>query len=203
MRYEYKIVRDKIVGPGGPMQSSTRKMQNLLFYGMNNLPIEEKDKDLSGDVEFCYGGSFMPCEGTYDEHPLYMTDPSIIWKYKDKQHEAKLELAKYFGGESNIDDGYIGKWNQEINEHAHIYYILMEDGPHEVFLTQYNDMKFVTNVQQAQYVVNINGNMIDCTPEENDILFDDFEEASKYFKDVYVGEMKLKMRNRRKRGTKN
>ena len=34
--------------------------------------------------------------------------------------------------------------------------------------------------------------MIDCTPEENDILFDDFEEASKYFKDVYVGEMKLK-----------
>jgi hypothetical protein len=34
--------------------------------------------------------------------------------------------------------------------------------------------------------------MMDCSPEEGDILFDNFEEASKYFKDVYVGEMKLK-----------
>ena len=33
---------------------------------------------------------------------------------------------------------------------------------------------------------------MDCSPEEGDILFDDFEEASKYFKDVYVGEMKIK-----------
>ena len=90
MRYEYKVVRDKIVGPGGPMQSSARKMQNLLFYGMNNLPIEEKDKDLSGDVEFCYGGSFMPCEGLYNEHPLYMTDPIVVQKYRDKNHYAKL-----------------------------------------------------------------------------------------------------------------
>ena len=33
---------------------------------------------------------------------------------------------------------------------------------------------------------------MDCSPEEGDILFDNFEEASKYFKDVYIGEMKLK-----------
>jgi len=33
---------------------------------------------------------------------------------------------------------------------------------------------------------------MDCSPEEGDVLFDDFEEASKYFKDVYIGEMKLK-----------
>ena len=52
MRYEYKVIRDKIVGPDGPMQSSARKMQNLLFHGMNNLPIEEEDKDLSGDIDF-------------------------------------------------------------------------------------------------------------------------------------------------------
>ena len=53
-------------------------------------------------------------------------------------------------------------------------------------------MKFVSNTQSAQYVVNINGNMMDCSPEEGDILFDNFEEASKYFKDVYISEMKLK-----------
>ena len=192
MRYEYKVVRDKIVGPGGPMQSSARKMQNLLFYGMNNLPIEEKDKDLSGDVEFCYGGSFMPCEGTYNEHPLYMTDPIVVQKYRDKNHYAKLQMAKYFGGEINLDDGYIGKWKDGINKDATIYYILMEDGPHEIFLTKYDDMKFVSNTQSAQYVVNINGNMMDCSPEEGDILFDNFEEASKYFKDIYIGEIKLK-----------
>ena len=34
--------------------------------------------------------------------------------------------------------------------------------------------------------------MMDCSPEESDVLFDDFEEASKYFKDVYVEKMKLK-----------
>ncbi len=192
MRYEYKVVRDKIVGLGGPMQSSARKMQNLLFYGMNNLPIEEKDKDLSGDVGFCYGGSFMPCEGSYNDHPLYMTDPIVVQKYRDKNHYAKLQMAKYFGGEINLDDGYIGKWKDGINKVATIYYILMEDGPHEIFLTKYDDMKFVSNTQSAQYVVNINGNMMDCSPEEGDILFDNFEEASKYFKDIYIGEMKLK-----------
>lgn len=192
MRYKYELVKGELVGPGGPLRANANKMANLIFLQANNQPIEDSDKNLSGDIEYTFGGSFIPCEGTYDEHPLYMTDPAIVWQYKDKQHEAKLELAKYFGGESSIDDGYIGKWNPEINKHANIYYILMEDGPHEVFLTQYNDMKFVTNVQQAQYVVNINGNMMDCTPEENDFLFDNFEEASKYFKDVYIGEMKLK-----------
>ena len=45
---------------------------------MNNLPISEEDKDLSGDVEFCFGGSFMPCEGTYEEHPLYITKPEVV-----------------------------------------------------------------------------------------------------------------------------
>ena len=192
MRYIYKVVKDKIVGPVGPMQSSARKIQNLLFHGMNNLPIEEEDKDLSGDIEYEFGGSFMPCEGTYEEHPLYMSDSFIIQKYKDIAHEAKLELAKFFGGEVAVNDGYIGKWDPEINKHAKIYYILMEDGPHEIFLTKYNDMKFVSNVQSVQYVVNINGNMMDCSPEEGDVLFDDFEEASKYFKDVFIGEMQLK-----------
>ena len=56
-------------------------------------------------------------------------------------------MAKFFGGESEIDNGYIGIWDPDINKHAIIYYILMEDGPHEIFLTQYNDMKFVSNVQ--------------------------------------------------------
>ena len=68
----------------------------------------------------------------------------------------------------------------------------MEDGPHEIFLSKYDDMKFVSNTQSAQYVVNINGNMMDCSPEEGDILFDNFEEASKYFKDVYINEITLK-----------
>jgi hypothetical protein len=34
---------------------------------------------------------------------------------------------------------------------------------------------------------------MDCSPEEGDVLFDNFEEASKYFKDVYIGEIKLKI----------
>ena len=54
-------------------------------------------------------------------------------------------MAKYFGGEINLDDGYIGKWKDGINKDATIYYILMEDGPHEIFLTKYDDMKFVSN----------------------------------------------------------
>jgi len=57
---------------------------------MNNLPISEEDKDLSGDIEYEFGGSFMPCEGTYEEHPLYMTDPLVVQKYRDKNHYAKL-----------------------------------------------------------------------------------------------------------------
>jgi len=146
MKYEYKIIKGNLIGPGGPLQSAARKMTNLLFHEMNNLPIEEEDKDLSGDIEFCFGGSFVPCEGTYEEHPLYMSDSFIIQKYKDIEHEAKLELSKYFGSEADINDGYIGKWDPEINKHAKIYYIIMNDGPHEIFLTKYNDMKFVSNV---------------------------------------------------------
>lgn len=192
MRYKYELVKGNLVGSGGPLQSSIRKMQNLLFLQMNNLPITEEDKDLSGDIEYCFGGSFMPCEGTYDEHPLYMTKPEVVQKYRDKIHQSKLQMAKFFGGEAEIDNGYIGKWDPAINKHAIIYYIIMEDGPHEIFLTRYDDTKFVSNVQSAQYVVNINGNMMDCSPEEGDVLFDDFEEASKYFKDVYIGELKLK-----------
>lgn len=192
MKYEYKLIKGNLVGSGGPLQSSARKMTNLLFHGMNNLPISKEDKDLSGDVEFCFGGSFMPCEGTYEEYPLYITKSEVVQKYRDKIHQSKLQMAKFFGGESEIDNGYIGLWDPDINKHAIIYYIIMEDGPHEIFLTKYDDMKFVSNVQTAQYVVNINGNMMDCSPEEGDVLFDDFEEASKYYKDVYIGEMKLK-----------
>ena len=192
MRYKYKIIKGNLVGPDGPLQSAVRKMQNLLFHEMNNLPISEEDKDLSGDIEYEFGGSFMPCEGTYKEHPLYITKPEVVQKYRDKIHQSKLQMAKFFGGESEIDNGYIGIWNPDINKYAIIYYIIMEDGPHEIFLTKYDDMKFVSNVQSAQYIVNINGNMMDCSPEEGDVLFDDFEEASKYYKDVYVGEMKLK-----------
>lgn len=192
MKYEYKIVKGKLVGPGGPLQSAARKIQNLLFHGMNNLPIEDEDKDLSGDVEYNFGGCFLPCEGEYQDHPLYMTDALLVQKYRDKGHYAKLQMSKFFGGESNIDDGYVGKWNKKISEKANIYYIIMEDGPHEVFLTNYDDMKFVSNTQNARYIVNINDKMMDCTPEEGDVLFDDFEEASKYFKDVYIGEMQMK-----------
>lgn len=74
-----------------------------------------------------------------------MTDPIVVQKYRDKNHYAKLQMAKYFGGEINLDDGYIGKWKDGITKDATIYYILMEDGPHEIFLTKYDDMKFVSN----------------------------------------------------------
>lgn len=193
MKYRYEIVKGKLVGPGGPLQANATKIQNLLFLKMNNQSITDEDLDLSGDIEYEFGGSFIPSEGAYEEHPLYMTSAEVLEKYKDKEQFAKQQFASFFGEEAKqaVNTGYIGKWNPDISKQANIYYILMPDGPHEMFLTYYNDMKFITNVQQVQYVVNINGNMMDCTPEENDVLFDNFEEASKYFKDVYLGELKV------------
>ena len=196
MRYEYKIIKGNLVGPGGSFQSTIRKMQNLIFHGMNNLPITEEDKDLSSDVEYEFGGSFMPCEGTYEEHPLYLSPMDIIDKYKDRAHELDCYISKFTYmtelDKQRVYSGYIGKWNNNIDKESKIYYILMPDGPHKMFITNFNNMQFTPEITKVQYVVNINGNMMDCIPEEGDVLFDDFEEASKYFKDVYIGKMKLK-----------
>jgi len=49
-----------------------------MFLGMNNLPVEDEDLDLTGNLEWNFGGSFMPCEGTYEEHPLYITKPEVV-----------------------------------------------------------------------------------------------------------------------------
>ena len=47
-------------------------------------------------------------------------------------------LSKYFGEESNLDDGYIGKWKDGINKVATIYYILMER--HEIRWLDYLEL---------------------------------------------------------------
>lgn len=139
--------------------------------GILNAPKYEKH---------CFGGSFLPCEGEYEEHPLRLSPCELISKYRDYQHEHKRYLAGFFGGRDKTDTGYIGKWDSNIDNGAKIYYILMEDGPHKLFIVKFNGLS-MSNILGIQYVVEVDGNMMDCFPEDGDILFDNFEEAQTYY----------------------
>ena len=196
MKYKYEIITGKLVGPGGPLQANARKIQHLIFLQANNMPVAEEDLDLSGDVDYEFGGCFMPCEGEYEDHPLFLSPINIIDKYKDHDHEADCYITKFTYmtqmDKERIHSGYIGKWVDNIDKEAKLYYIIMNDGPHKMFITKFNNMQF-TGTSDVQYVVNIDNKMMDCIPEEGDILFDNKEEASEYFKNEYAKDLQAKL----------
>jgi len=84
----------------------------------------------------------------------------------------------------------------------------MDDGPHEFILTLRKDgfklaplMKTDENGNVTDthllYMININGEIYDCTPDEGDYIFDTRKEAKDYYQ-TYLEEQKEKEKVLRK-----
>lgn len=136
------------------------------------------------------GGNFLAEENPEDPATfLKISSAEIVDNFKDRKHATDLYLAGFFGGKEQVQTGYIGKWNDAIYDIAKIYYIITDDGPREMIMVKYNGMS-LSNLNGVQYICNIDGNMMDCYPEEGDILFDNYEEAEKYYNDIHKGVIK-------------
>ena len=106
-----------------------------------------------------------------------LTDPRIIIRNKDWIQANNDYLASFFGSSPLANSGYIGKWSNDINANAKIYYIIDDKDIREFIVSKYNEISFSNDLNGLDYFVNINGNIMRALLEPGDIIFDNYEEA--------------------------
>lgn len=108
---------------------------------------------------------FTPSETTKKE--LVYTDYTVIKENVDKEYIEKDGTIK-----STKHDGYLGVWSYELEKGARTYYIVQDDEIKEVIL-----YKQPSQGDTVYYIIEINGSMYNCIPEDNDIIYSTYKEA--------------------------
>ena len=199
MKYVYKTIIGKIDAAGGPLNILARKLQYLMYCSMNGIKPSEEDKKIEFDMDFNFGGCFIPADENIDPFTclLQVTDYDNISKYIKHNHNNVHDyFEQFFGDKINPNAGFIDYWDSKClkDKKIHIYYIILESGPAEIILTLYPDEGFGCKpINPMAYLVNINGKLMDCSPDEGDFLFDNKEEASEYFKNQYKKDLQAKL----------
>lgn len=177
-----------------------------ILMGYENAPKNPED---IGKVDQDFGLCFVPENDDY-EHCAQVTKREDLDKYIANNNERDSYFEQFFGKIRNPNPGFIDNWNDKLydDENIHIYYTLMDDGPHEFILTLRKDgfklaplMKTDENGNVTDthllYMININGEIYDCTPDEGDYIFDTRKEAKDYYQ-TYLEEQKEKEKVLRK-----
>lgn len=111
-----------------------------------------------------------------------LTDREVVNKLKDQQFNCMNYLSGFFGGEyAKADSGYIGKWDDDISKDGKVYYFVQDGIVHKMIICEYDGMT-MTNVTGHQYIMEYNGQALDCIPEEGDIIYDNIQEAENEMK---------------------
>lgn len=202
MKYIFKKIIGKISddgtgGPGGSFAIVAKKLQYLKFCELNGIKPEEKDKEISFDKDFEFGECFIPADENIDpfKYPLQITPYEYILKYLGNNNNETDYFEQFFGEKIKANAGFINYWNPQClkDKNIHVYYVILDSGPAEIMLTIVNnDCLFLNKENHLRYYVNMDGSVMDCTPDEDDILFDNKEEASEYFKTQYANDLKAK-----------
>ena len=143
------------------------------------------------------GGLFMSDDGQVAD--LQLTPNTLILHSKSYiQCKSLNDLGSFLNFTTPADEGYLGEWDETIDNNAQIYYTIIDTEIVPIFICKpvnANTMK-LTNVINTQYVIKKkcpNGNicgMYDCIPEEGDLLFDDFDEAVQELKKIKRNQLK-------------
>lgn len=193
MKYIYINIVGKIAtkSPGGLFQAvelAQREKRSLTDEDYKNL----------GKMDYSFGACFIPENGDPFEHPLEVTNYDVIKSHIKTNHDKDNSsyLEQFFGATINPNAGFMDDWTEELTDDpdAFIYYVLMEDGPHQIILTIPDDLGLeFGGLTKIMYLVNINDKIMICTPDIGDYLFNTLEEANGYY-GTYLNEIRERER---------
>ena len=98
---------------------------------------------------------------------LIYTDYTVIKENVDKEYIEKDGTVK-----STKHDGYLGIWSYELERDSRTYYIVQDNEIKEVIL-----YKQPMKGDEVYYIIEINGSMYNCIPENNDTIYSTYKEA--------------------------
>ena len=141
------------------------------------------------------GGLFMSADGQVAD--LQLTPNTIILHNKSYiQCKSLNDLGSFLNFTTPADEGYLGEWDETVDNTAQIYYTIIDTEIVPIFICKPVNVMKLTNTISVQYVIKKkcpNGNiygMYDCIPEEGDLLFDDFAEAVQELKKIKRNQLK-------------
>ena len=109
-----------------------------------------------------YKGDKFVHDGVYRE--LMYTPYNVIKKNVDKEFVGSDGKIK-----STHHDGYLGIWSYALERESRTYYIVQDAKITEVILYEQNN--------EVYYIIELNGYMYNCIPEEGDIIYSTYKEA--------------------------
>lgn len=142
--------------------------QSCFSFGLSQTGVRE--------VPICTGGSFVPMDNENDN--IELTDEQVLLRNKDWTAACCDWVKSFIGGGKSYDTGYIGKWSEDVDKNAKIYYFVNDGIIHKMFFTRYAELG-MSNVLNIVNVIQLDGKMMDCTPDEGDIIYSTYKEAEK------------------------
>lgn len=154
--------------------------------------------DLNEMEEVVTGGYFIPDD---KKTQVELTSEFLIRENKDKINASKIYLSSYFKADPSEvsyalanpsqrnpnapDTNYIGKWSDNVEANAKIYYVIVDGQIRKLIFSKPIEFGTQTDVFGVIYIIEDDGNMVYCTPDEGDVMFDNLKEAKKYIKENY------------------
>lgn len=119
------------------------------------------------------------------EQPEY-TDYQVYDKFRDHKQDAQQELASYFGETCKRDDtGELGAWPKDESGLKLYYYVDPDENRiRRFFVTEVPPGMYMSDMNNALYVMELNNKMVCATPQERDIITDNMAEAVKILKKI-------------------
>lgn len=111
-----------------------------------------------------------------------ITDPEIIVRNKDWVQANNDYLAGFFGYSPSNNTGYVGKWSDDLETNAKIYYYVDENYIREFIISHYNEIGFTNDLEGSDYFINIDGKLMQAMADPGDVIYDNFDEAEESIK---------------------
>lgn len=183
MKFVYRLQKKKI-----PILRSLSNVMSQITMGLNPMMNEENEFE-----EIVTGGYFYPDDG---KTSINLTSEFLIRENKDKINANNVYLMSFFatdplettytnmqsGNINNMvpDSNYIGKWSPNIDANANIYYVIVDNKIRKLIFSKPIEFGSQTDIFGVVYIIENDGKMVYCTPDEGDVLFDNIKEAKKY-----------------------
>lgn len=186
MKFIYKLQHKKIPKkrPGLSSVFSMAQMSEQAGIPLDDPFFEDEF------IDIVVGGYFFPEDG---KTSINLTSEHLIRNNKDNIHANNLYLQSFLPGDlSNIlqstntnypDSNYIGKWSDEIDANAIIYYVIVNNKIKKIIFSKPIEFGTHTDIFGVVNIIEDEGNMVYCTPDEGDVLFDNEKEAKQYIKE--------------------
>lgn len=108
---------------------------------------------------------FVPIKNTKS---IMYTPFEVVKKCVDTEYISEDGFVQ-----STKSDGYLGAWSYELEAQSYTYYHLQDSGITEVIIYK----QPYEEGEKTCYLIELNGYIYNCQPEENDIIYTTYKEA--------------------------